>query len=295
MKEARSKKPAELWDAYPFTLPEHVFEPRRDVGDANPIKDWEVVCDINGRIVRRIPSKIELEDAVQPTQDESVAMLFAADGQQISPRRASGENAQIIELAASARRSLARLATLARHGNGKALWHFAGLACEAGEGLSDMMHANPKALRPVARFRARWPLMRSTHPRNSDRDKHLTDLQLGQGVAVMLDKYSKWKPDFAASYAMRLREHIEFIRNENPTICLKDGKRSINELIPAFRRATADTWWKLARQLFLKSYPEPEKIFELDRIADSGKRSFPSRRRQSILEKIRARFLHMAP
>jgi len=201
----------------------------------------------------------------------------------------------VVLAAADAEIALSNLAMLARSGNGKALWQFARLACDVVEGLGEITRSNPDAIKPFARHRARWPMMRSTHPLNCDKDKLLEDIELGKAGGVQLDKFSKWKPDYAATVAGQLIGHLEFIRQENP-FCF-DGKQKVcfSDFLRPFSKETAPHWWFLAKKFLLATYPKPETVKELNGIVTSPtKRASPGRIRAAILEKIRARFFHLA-
>lgn len=175
--------------------------------------------------------------------------------------------------------AITRLAQLARSGNGRALWYFLKLANEIGEGLYGMMEVNREAMRPFARLCARWPMMRSTHPLRNAPDEWLDEIQLGKGVPIQADKYSKWKPDHAADVATQLF----FYLNE---------RRAMLGLKP-FNADSAPSWWKKAKAALLQAYPKPEEEEFLALIC-TRKLRYPSQRRREILSKIKARLLHMS-
>jgi len=275
-------RPRDLLEQFHFTLPNHIrLSSRRNSPPG-------ALTRVTGDIYRLKEAKIKICSAKPLSVDEEVQRAMRA---YCSPMSDKG----VVLAAAEAEIALSNLAMLARKGNGKALWQFARIAHDVTESLGQMARTNPMALRPFSRNCTRWPMMRSTHPLNSERDKLLQEIELGKSTGVQLDKFSKWKPDYASNVAGRLMTHIEHIRKENP-ICL-DGKQKIefSKFLPPFSKQTAQQWWFIAKKFLLASYPKPECVKELNQIATSPtKRKSLGRVRAAILEKIRTRFFNLA-
>lgn len=192
-----------------------------------------------------------------------------------------------------AEKAIIVLLNLARAGDGKALWQLADITRRAVSAVNEIAETNPDALKPIARNLDRWPLNRSTAPHLCDDDALLEKIELGKATGVQLDKYSKWKPDYAAMVANKLWEHIEFVRKETP-IKIKGEKTLTFQSLPPFCKDTAPEWWIVAKRFLIEGYPKPEEIAELDVLVTAkSKRKYPSTRRQAILEIISARFLHL--
>lgn len=279
------KKPIGLIASFPFTLRNHIIDEAGTLPE-----NWSIVSTTGGKAVRRTPPiKANLKNCIAPNVSERLGMTHLT-----APQRQHGSNSHVYR---EAHEATVELVCRARKGDGKALWLFSLLACEIAEGLSQLAAENPEAFRPIARKKARWPLMQSTHPRNCDKAELLTRIELGADIPVQLDKYSKWKPDYAGEIAISLFEHLQFIRSENITI--KDlGKKEapFSKLLPPFSKDTAPQWWHIAEQFLLRSYPEPQKILEFKRIVstDTKRTRTPGRLRAAILEKIEKRFLAIA-
>lgn len=200
----------------------------------------------------------------------------------------------VVSAAANAEKALIALLEVARSGNGKALWQLARIMCDLVSAVNQIADMNPDAIKPFSKTQASWPLKRSTAPHLCDDDALLEKIKLGNATGLQLDKYSKWKPDYAASVAFQLKRHIERFRKEI-VIDSDDGKKVTRQPLPPFNKDSADQWWKVAECFLLGGYPKPEEIAELDALVTAkSKRKFPSTRRQAILEKIKARFFHLA-
>jgi hypothetical protein len=121
-------------------------------------------------------------------------------------------------------------------------------------------------------------------------------LELGAGTPLELDKYSKWKQDAATDIAFSLLTYLWKGWRENRSE-FSDyaalGER-IDEL-PKFTDDSSDQWWKLAKAVFLFSYPEPQTIRELAALVTThSKKKSPGRIKQGILEKLKGRFKSLA-
>lgn len=281
---AAALRPGDFIEQYPFTLPEHTRWPasRKRERPKNLVH-------VTGEIYRWPEIKIQPAAAEPLNTDEDVKRALHA---YCSPMVDKG----VVTAAAEAEIALSNLAMLARNGNGKALWQFANLTCQLVESLNEIARSNPAAIKPFARLRANWPMMRSTHPFNCENEKLLDDIELGKSTGVLLDKFSRWKPDYASKVAHALRNHIEFIRRENPVGW--DGKREIefSKFLPAYNKDTAPHWWFIAEKFLLAAYPRAEfhKITELNEIVTSPtKQTKPGKIATAALIEIRQRFLHM--
>jgi hypothetical protein len=271
----------DLFERYAFRLPNHIRLSR----GSELRKTFEPVI---GDIYRWPETKFQPSPAKPLDVDESAKRAILAFC-------SSPHEANVVTASADAEKALGTLAQLARDGNGKALWQFAEIVKNAVIGLNQIATSNPDAIRPFSRQSDRWPMLRSTAPLLCDDDALLNTIQLGKTAGVQLDKYSKWKPDYAAVVAAELIKHIQFIRLENP-IGLDGGKEvEFSKFLPPFSKKSAPHWWFIAQKFLLATYPKPQEISELDKIVTAkSKQKSPGRRRTAILEKIHARFIHLA-
>lgn len=167
------------------------------------------------------------------------------------------------------------------------------LAVLAGQSLSHLESIRPQAFAPIARNHIQWPLMRSTHTRNSDSDELLRDIALGSGYPITLDMGAKWKPDAAADIAMMMLINLDTLRSERPNDLI-EGKL-VRNCLPPLTRATAGKWWVVGWRFLLAVYPNPCKVKELNQlITATTKQRFESSRKQAIQDKIKARFMAIA-
>jgi hypothetical protein len=293
MKMVRNKYRRErlLTEDFPFVLPEHIHYNLRDRKYWGNVEGWEEVGRIgNYSIRRRPPTPTKPSVAIEPTPGEELIRASSLTG--IAIRLDILKTGDAADLASIAESALTRLFREALAGDGKALWHYARLVRDNGYGLHQITAMSRKVLRPLTRKNINWPMMRSTHPLNSAPDNWLKEMQLGADIPIMLDRYSKWKLDRGARYTMALWRHVEGIRtNHEITI---DGKAP-RDIFPAFNRDTAHQWWDWAWQFLLASYPQPERIEELDRlVTDPKKRKTPGRKRAAIQNLLKRRFIAMA-
>lgn len=159
--------------------------------------------------------------------------------------------------------------------------------------MNQLARAKPQLFSPIAKKFWKWPLLKSTHPHLSESDDLLNLLELGKEAGFQNDKYSKWKPDKAMEIAWQLKNYQHSIRvNYLDQYPVKAQK--IFQALP-FNQQNAPELWEIAKWSLLRSYPNPEMVKEFQEVGiRKSKRSNPSSRRQAILEKIHARFIHLA-
>ena len=280
------------------TLLHHSYVNNEDLGDPrHPTpKSWSKVSETKKLTCFRVPTPTnrKLKPAAQLTEDEQSDLYIAhcLYHKQQLPTLAAAKSFELRGMAESA---LAHLVNRARDGDGKALWQFTELTIKLCETLREMTEINPESLRPIARHQSRWPMMRSSHPLQCDPDTWLEAIELGRAEPIQLDKFSKWKPGWAATYAMQLFFHIQRIREEDGFLITDKGDVKFSDWIPAFTKDSAPQWWELAWSFLLATYPYPEQVEELDRLAvGAAKRKSPGRRKQAIHDKLKARFLAIA-
>lgn len=300
----------------PFTIKEHMATIDSLGGNtkaAKIIKGFETVSTVAGwRIVRLpkesmkpaiahvLPEKEEWEKTFatwMPSMHYEKGTAEALMSSSFQAVKDLDEKGELLFLAAIAQKILGTLAGRARRGDGEALFRFAFLVQQSAQGLSQITKANPTAVQPVARHCGRWPIMRSTHPLNSDSDSILQEIGLNEdGLPICLDKDAKWKLDTAGTIAIHLLEYLLSDWNDNPQCVFAGNKVArLKEVLPPFSQDSAPKWWTLAECVFLRSYPEPHKVSELAAICTTPSRISPGRIKEAILTKIHQRFLHMAP
>ncbi len=265
-----------LEEEYPYTLPGHI---RARDGVIPEIDSWEKVPSTLNSVRRVKEPSPALKMACPPNLAEQVKLtrLFRVDASD-----------DVCDVTSNARAALAKLAGMARNGNGRALWQFAQIVSEACEGLGQMTATDPATMRPIARKQTRWPMMMSTHPLNCDPVEWLEQIELGKATNLTLDRFSKWKPDAAARIAYDLYSHLEFLRGEGLVV---DGT-PFEKILPDFSRETSSVWWGWAWHFLTKTYPHPEQVTELDALVmGPSKRKSAGRRKQAIHDIIKARFL----
>jgi hypothetical protein len=270
------KKPVpHIAEVFPFSIRAHVCViPWPEIE-----KNLEKVSQVGPNVIFRRQEQSQIVATADEPKGDQYARSFLAP--------LDFEKKNTAELGRIAQEALGLLAQRARNGDGNATWFFSSVAVEAAMGLSQMVRAKPKSFRPIARHYYQWPLMRSTHPLNSDSDVLLRAIELSKGP-LRFDKSSKWKPGHAALIAIDLVNHIESIRQQDVT----DGKRKFSDFLPPFSTATVNQWWTLAKRFLLTSYPHPEAVPEIAQIvnARSKKRRSSGRFKQEILDTIKARF-----
>jgi hypothetical protein len=261
----------------------------------------EIVAELGRWLIVRIQDqKVRPRTARPLTKRQEFEKTIAAYFQSGSPLKRQleeidklGEQREFAFLAAIAQRALGLLSCASRNGSGEALYHFVPLVTDAAEALSQITKASPKAVRPIASKCIGWPLMRSTQPRVSDSDSILKEIQLGSALPFSLDKYSKWKSDRAAGTAIALYRYLENRRQSGVKWTCANGVLHWKK-VPAFNRDSVEDWWHLAKQIFLRSYPNPHLVAELQIINTAKSRNSPGRKKEEILSKIRERFVAIA-
>ncbi|MBE7502632.1 MAG: hypothetical protein HS113_20565 [Verrucomicrobiales bacterium] len=237
-------------------------------------------------IVLSAPPQPVTPGAATPLSDEQLVAQFAAFESKADPAAHAAQEAladldargETFALGALARQALAALATKARAGDGQALYHFGAIAVETCEALSQFAAAKPAALKPLAQELLRWPLMRSRNPRNSDPEATLDALDLGAATPVRADRFTKWKADAAGQIAADL---LDFLRaNFAPE--------------PPLNADNCARWWAVAKQAFLRTYPDPAAVADLRALVTTPTRRLsPGRTREAITSMIGARFRAM--
>ena len=129
----------------------------------------------------------------------------------------------------------------------------------------------------------------------TDEEKTLfAKLKIGEESMIELDAATaKWKWDDAGKIANELLFFIQQARTDQLFDFGHVGKTA--KKLQDFNDESGPAWWDLAKSTLLESYPEPEKVDELNRlvIAKSKRRS-PGRIRQAIFDILKARFLSFA-
>jgi len=203
-----------------------------------------------------------------------------------------------VEAYYDAKHGLETLFHRAEHGSEHAALRLAEFFREACSRLSRLCKEQPKLFQRAARQSWRWPVMMSTHPRLCDDYKAIFKaLQLGKDIPLELDKYAKWKWDDAADIAFALLCYLWQSRSENRRTQMDYGKfGEAVDCLPKFTDDSANEWWRVARVVFLFTYPKPETVPELAKLVKPlTRRRSPGRMKQAILELLKARFISFAP
>jgi hypothetical protein len=204
------------------------------------------------------------------------------------------------------------LAQKARDGDGDAALELARLAGEATEHLTKVCKANPKLVLSLSRLRRAWPVIKHKKAKLSNDERDLfSAIQLGVDDFVELDaQTAKWKWDDAGKIAYSLLNYIRRSRG-SPPHGFDNGAISKfvkEKLSRDFDDGNANVWWKVAKEILLFSYPEPQVIQELSQLVslkirrkkdghtiDNPKRKSPGILKQEILSILESRFLAFAP
>jgi hypothetical protein len=168
------------------------------------------------------------------------------------------------------------------------------IAVDAATALEHIAEKNPSLL-GVARRRICWPVLAYAKERQPERITRMFErLQLGKALGVELTPgRAKWKQGPATDIAYQLFVYVWFARKV-PYCHGSAGQRA--KTLKPFDEDSWKSWWEVAKQELLASYPEPEEVPELERIVtDPKKRRTPGRLRAAILKKIWARFKSLAP
>ncbi len=147
-----------------------------------------------------------------------------------------------------------------------------------------------RSLRITAHRFLRWPVLRSpTKLLNQDEDALFANLQLGRDSRLELHPTARWKMDEATKIARELMEFVNAARVKPQSLWYR---RALE--LKAFDKDSAANWWSLGKEVFLWSYPCPEKLSEFKRLVKSPSDTKPSRVRARIIELIKKRFINMA-
>ena len=295
MKPTQKRRP-EPTQYHPFLLPghgltwpsieKHLPPQNRDAVSRVPIC-WPYCPDTHGTIYRLAAETIKTRRAVAPT---FVEQLDAQPRPNYPPELKDADAHVLASFAATA---LGQLAHKARAGDGKALWQFVKLTADACKGLDQMTAHDRKAMRPIARTMLSWPMPRSRYRRNCPPESWLSEMQLGAALPIAQGAQAKWKTRGAATQiALALYAHLEHMRLDGEITI--DGKPP-RKWLPPFTRKTAMWWWHVARRFLLASYPQPERVAELNRLVTAPtKRKSPGRIRAEILAVLKSRFLSLS-
>ncbi len=188
-----------------------------------------------------------------------------------------------------------QLLQLAKSGNADAACLLGKTIREACGELNKLALKEPALLWPEAMRSLNWPVLDSPHPfLRDDSKKILKTLRVGEGTALEIDASARWKLDKpAAQYALCLLNYMhESRRNQSELVGLPailiDRVKALNE----YNDDNCKNWWKVAKDILLHSYPEPETITELiDLIKAPSHIKSPGRIKHRILDKIRTRFI----
>lgn len=195
---------------------------------------------------------------------------------------------------------LSLLAQKAKDGNADAAQELARLASTATVLLSQVCKAKPELLRPLARMKRQWPVIKKKNAELSDEEKDLFNaIQLGADDFIELDaQTAKWRFDDAGIIAYSLLDYIRRARGDKATIFNYGpiGNLAGKKLPREFDEESAPDWWDFAKGILLATYPEPHAIEELKNLVpvDSPKRKSPGRLDQAIFRKLKSRFLAFA-
>lgn len=141
--------------------------------------------------------------------------------------------------------------------------------------------------------------MMSRHPLLCDDYKAMFQgLKLGADLPLELHSSARWVWDDPANVAFALLTYLWQAREERlkslfDVDCGDFGKGM--KRLPKFTSDSAPQWWEVAREVFLFSYPEPQRVPELAALVKApSKRRSPGRIKQAILDLLKARFIGFA-
>ena len=188
-----------------------------------------------------------------------------------------------------------QLLQLAKSGNADAACLLGKTIRETVEELNKLALKKPALLRPEAMRSLNWPVLDSPHPfLRDDSAGILGTLKVGEGTALEIHKSAKWSlKDSADQYAFCLLNFIhESRRNPSELVGLPAILIDRIKALDKYDGDNCKDWGKVAKDILLHSYPEPETIPELaDLIKAPSHTKSPGRIKQRILEKIQARFI----
>jgi hypothetical protein len=183
----------------------------------------------------------------------------------------------------------------AKSGDSTSAQELAYLAIEAVITLTEIAKTKPEILLPTSQEYNCWPVIKMKRQALTDEEKTLfTNLKIGEKSMIELDAATaKWKWDDAGKIADGLLFYIQRARTDQHIDFGRVGKKA--KKLQDFNDESGPKWWDLAKSALLESYPEPEKVDELDRLVSAkSKRRSPGRIRQAILDILKARFLSFA-
>lgn len=203
-------------------------------------------------------------------------------------------DAPVADVARDARRMLCVLTYRSYRDDAEAAQALASLVSDATAALWWIARNKPKLVRPYARQRFTWPVLRQARERHSIREQDVfSGIELGRDMPLELDPAtSKRKWDTAAKIAQDLVDCVEAARLGHGKI----GRSNEAQKLPRFSDDSAPAWWDAAKGYMLASYPNPETISEFKSLVTAPtKCKSPGRLKVAIIECIRTRFLSFAP
>lgn len=171
-----------------------------------------------------------------------------------------------------------------------------GTAVRAVWALTEIAHANPAALRSLARLMPSWPVMVSPNPKRNEDPKPLLDsLQVGQGLPTAEDSQSRANVDDTAAQAARsLIDYIRLVRDYRHVPPMEpDDWTARARALPPLAKDTAPLWWGVAELALRETYPDPLAVRELKALVPKSRKA-PSRARATLLAILASRFRAMA-
>lgn len=307
MKPPKNSKKMDETFIHPFCLPGHFVllrEKKKGLPHMGDMPKGNIVCDYGltrdyvlfrnagAKQWQRKPS--ESVEAIHKwtgeRQSKEWELFFESDRELTAALevRSAVDTVAVDALNNKAKSLLDALLRLVENGNKHAIRCLVSTLNSGTGKLNKLVRARPEMFQPVARKFWFWPLAKSTHPKLSESNAILDDIQLGKDVGFQVDRHSKWKPDKAMDVAFALKCHIDFLRT---------NQRMAKDLAKLpFNSDNAPRLWEIAEAELIASYPHPEDVSEFLEIGIRKSKQGKSRseRRGAILEKIRARFIHLA-
>jgi len=258
--------------AVPFSLSNHSWASREWLKLDNGA---DIVREIKGGALIRIPGPAipVLRREQQPNTASSPAEVF-------------WEAHYLIEL----------LQHFAESGSAEAAHSLARLTYAATIALDKIAKQKPQLLRSLARQCHVWPVTKKKREALSDAEKKLfADIELGEDSIIELNAQSaKWKNDDAGKIAGHLLNYMHRARSGAGFFNYGKLGKALRRL-PEFDKDSAKDWWLAAKMIFGWSYPEPQKIEELNLLVTAERdRKSPGRMRFAIFRILKARFVSLA-
>lgn len=171
--------------------------------------------------------------------------------------------------------------------------------------LNALAAQQPDIFKASARFHKTWPCNRSLHPRfQDDFEKLCTSVELGKGIPIVVDKYSKWDPkDFGTRINIRLLTYINMLRK---SIALIQAEEPYNPTIAkvaqldAFSCDNSEQWWDVAWDFLVEAYPCNNSQNKIDiqpfekMLSSSYRARSAGVKHAKIKEKLHDKFIHLA-